>query len=410
MTDQLFAREISPGHWQWLSCNENGQWCSDAYGSGDSEALCVGLLSATPVNVIFRGQQVISTEVELDSKQRKHAAKLIPFELEDELSSNVDAMHFSFAHAGDKKTSVLYAEQSSCSGAIQDLDQQGCDVRTALPDYLLLAKADDEICLLLEAGIVSARLSEHWGFSAEQELAPLILARHADQSAFSVTPPERIKLIANTDEELNQLISFLPEAWLEIIREELIGSFWDCVDVSVSAGALNMRRGALSRQLPFTKWAAQWKKPAIFFALAFLCAVIVNVAAYFSAKSDEKVIRDAINNVYLDAVPNGRLGDVEGILKSKLKTVDTKTSAPSNFSYLLSKVIAVLDEQSEVTITSFSYSGEQEALQLTLEFTALSALTDIRAKLTELGVRSDSPRTTSLGDGYQARMKIQEAK
>lgn len=416
MTDQIFAREISSGLWQWAGCDEHGVWRENSFNSGDSEALASQMASdyssATPVSIVLRGQHIVATSVSIDTAQRKHAAKLIPYELEDELSSSVDDLHFAFTHQAHDDTAVLYADQSQCESAINDLAGQGCDVSTALPDYLMLVRDENQLVLLLEGGILTARISEHWGFSVEQELAHLILDRLAKHSALSDSPPAQIKCVAGSDGETEQLMAMLPSEWQSIEHTQVLGGFWDCFDTSVAAKSLNLRRGALSRQLPFAKWWVFWKLPLIVLALAFVCALTVNFVAYLGAKSKETQVRENINAVYLDAIPNGRLGDVERILESKLSGVGKPSSEPSNFGYLLSNVIEALpnevDAAGSITVTSFTYNGDQRALQLTIEFQALSALADLRTTLSELGIQSDSPRTSSLGDGYQARLKIQE--
>ena len=84
--------------------------------------------------------------------------------------------------------------------------------------------------------------------------------------------------------------------------------------------------------------------------------------------------------------------------------------APTNLVYLLSKVTQVVAASDNARLTNFNYNGDQMHLQLTLEVDALSTLGDIRAALTKLGVSSESPRTTALGEGYQARMRLSEAK
>lgn len=408
MTDQVFAREMSPGHWQWAGCDGQGDLQAAAYQSGDSEALASHIASNSSVSIVLRGQQVVATEVDLDSSQHKHAAKLIPYELEDELSASVDELHFAYAHRNDDATSVLYIDQTRCGEVINDISLQGCEVNTALPDYLLLQREDESVTLLLEAGILMVRLSEHWGFSVEQELAPLLLKRLAEQSALSQQPPEKLLLVADSEQEQQHLIALLPEAWQEAEQTIVTGGFWQVVDTGMSAASLNLRRGVFARQLPYAKWWSYWKLPTIVFLAAFACALVVNLAAYFGAKSAESEVREDINNVYLAAVPNGRLGDVEGILESKLKSVRQESADPSNVSFLLSKTVQALGPDSDATVTSYSYNGDQRNLQLTVEFESLDALATLRSALTDLGLDSDSPRTTSIGDGYQARIKLQE--
>lgn len=412
MTEQVFARAMHDGLWQWQICDAQGQWINGTYQTGDSEALVASLPAVnTPVNVVVRGQKVVSTQVSLDAKQGKHAAKLIPFELEDELSGSVDELHFAYQSAKGDQYSVLYADQVHCAKPLNELGEQGCEIPLALPEYLFLRRPENGICLLLEDDIVCARLSRDWGFSIELELVEIVLERLAENSAFRDQPPSKIELVAENEEALAKLVSLLPEAWRNIESESHIGGFWDGVEGVSSASGLNLRSGKFARQLPVARWWNIWKRPSYVLVAAFVVALLVNIGFYYSAKSKEKAVLSNINEVYLDAVPGGRLGDVEGILESKLKTLgSTDSAAPTNLVYLLSKVTEVVAKAENAKLTNFNYNGEQMYLQLTLEADSLSSLGNIRSELTKLGVHSESPRTTSLGDGYQARMRVSEIK
>ncbi len=410
MIEQIFARELSPGIWQWCALNKQGQCQRDSLNSGDDETLVQSLPAAnTPVSIVLRGQQVVASEVSLDAKQRKHAAKLIPFELEDELCANVDSLHFAFAHLQDDALAVLYTGRESCAEPIHTLSQQGCDVRVVLPDYLLLYREPGALTLLLEADTLSVRVSEHWGFSIEQALAPVLLERIAHHSGLAANPPVKLLLFAETEDLLTRLQTWLPDTWADIEQVEEVTDFWGAMALEPSAARLNLRRGSLSRQLPFARWWQIWRLPTYVFAAAFVLAMAFNLGAYYKAKGAEKQVLENMNAVYLDAVPNGRLGDVERMLESKLGGSSADAGEPTNFMFLLSRVSDAVAGHDDTTLTSYSYNGDQRALQLTLQFASLGALGEFRARLTERGIESDSPRTTSVGDGYQARMKVTEA-
>ncbi len=415
MSDQVIAKELHPGVWEWCICSDQSTATGRNFHSGDGEALAAFLPSAsTPVNVVMRGQQVVATEVELDAKQKKHAAKLIPFELEEELSSSVDNLHFAFGQFAENRVPVLYAEKESCEGPLSDLGAQGCDVRVALPDYLMLRRSPNGVTILSENNFVSVRLSEHWGFTIELALASVLFERITQHSALKDNPPEEVLLVAENETDIAVITTWLPSEWLEddtISVDVIEGGFWDCVDTSVSAVSLNLRRGRFARQLPFGRWWRLWKAPAIVLGVAFFVAILVQVAGFYFAKNEGQQVREKMNEVYLQAVPNGRLGgDLERLLESKLKSQNTASSEPTNFMFLLSQVTGVIAADDKTTLSSFSYSGDQRSLQLTLEFDSLSSLAEFRSTLQQRGVASDSPRTTSVGDKYQARIKIREAK
>ena len=412
MASQLIARELGSGFWQWAELDDNGSANYESLSSGDTEQLLEALRAPSQIiNVAMRGQQIVSTELAFDAKQKKHAAKLIPYELEDELSSPVDDVHFSFGQIEQDRIPVLYADMDACNTPINALDTHGLDVRVALPDYLMLRWQAGSVTLVLEQEILTMRVSEHWGFSIEADLAPTLLQRVSSHSALKNNPPQHILLIAKDEHSLATVESWLPEIWLqegvEIDREN--GDFWTSLKVSSEVNSLNLRRGRLARKLPISRWWKLWQAPVIFLSIAFILAVVVNVGDYYSAKTEAETIRDEMNQVYLKAVPNGRLGDPERVLESMLRGAGKASVEPSNFVYLLSKVTEVLGDAKTTSLSSYSYSGEQRSLQLTLEFETLAALGEFRSALQELGIASEPPRTNSVGEAYQARLKVKEA-
>lgn len=408
MIERVFARQLPGDLWQWRLSDAEGGW-RDVFSTGDNEALREVLPSTTtPVCVMISGQTVVATEAHIPAKDRRHIAKLLPFELEEELIDSIDGMHFSYGEIVDDQVPVLYSRNESISIPVNQLAELGCDVFHALPDYLLLQRPEVGATILLDEGMVYVRLSKYEGFSVDEEIAEAVVSRLTHSFDDSAT----IQLVGADEAAVKKLKKWLPETWktetgprLQGIR----GSYWDWIDTALEAEELNLRRGKYARRLPFDRWAEIWKKPAIFLGLAVLMALAVNFSAYLSAKSEDKALRAEIDRVYLEAVPNGRRGDPEGNLRSLVKGSATEDAQPTNFLYLLSKVADAVSKHEKVTLNNFAYNGQQRHLQLTLEVDNIGELTAFRDELGKLGIEADSPRTNRLGDKYQARMKVTEA-
>lgn len=412
MTEQILAREIAPDTWQW--CQHTAEGINGHTPSqGDTSALLAVLAnSSASVNLAMGGQYVVADKVRLDVKQAKHANKLIPFELEDSISTSVEELHFTHGELQDGRVPVLYIENTQCAETLKDFDEYGIEVRLALPDYLLITATENGLTILCERDKVSLRFGPHWGFTVELEMLSIFLQHFMARLEGEDFALLQLFLIAEDDETLDTVEACLPEDWRNSETcniEKQIGGFWDCLDSRLSAQKLNLRRGRFARRLPFLRWWLQWKIASIFFATAFVVAMAVQFVDYFAAKSEETLVRENIKAVYLDAIPNGRLGDMEGMLESKLKTIKATQSDPTNFVFLMSKVTEVIAGNDKIKLSNFGYSGEQKALQLTLEFESLEGAAQFRTALEQRGVASDSPRTTSVGNRYQARIKIREA-
>lgn len=408
MTERVFARQIQGDLWQWRLLTNSGEWETDAWDTGDNEALKETMPASTPVCVILNGQTVVSTHTAMDEKDKRHLAKLLPFEMEEQLIDAIDDLHFSCGEIVNGHVPVLYGREELIKEQIDTLSELGCDVFHALPDYLMLSLPEGGgATLVLDANIVYVRLGPSIGFSVDAVIAEAVISRINTEYEIGA----QIQLVAQDNEQLKQLHSWLPKAWLADEGPEILvahGLYWNYIDTSMSSEFLNMRRGKFSRGLPVDKWIPLWRLPAIFIASAFALALAVHLSAYFSAKSVETGIRQEINAVYLDAVPNGRAGDPEGSLRSLARGADSGSTEPTNFMSLLSKVSSVVSAKEKTTLTTFSYNGQQRNLQLTLEVESIGELSVLREDLTKLGVKSDSPRTNRVGDKYQARMKVSE--
>jgi general secretion pathway protein L len=401
VTAQVFAKPLDGDQWQWYLAGAN----DDTPFEGDLDSLVAALPSDnTRVTLLLPGQQFVSAEVELDAKQRRHAAKLVPFELEDELCSSVDQTHFSFSAADGDRVSVLYGNKERCEIPIKSLDDKGCDVRLVLPDYLFLPWSEGQVSLFYDGDILFVRNGEHRGFAIEAELAQTWLL-HSQSELSGV---DQLNLIGPDEESVAALENLVPADLDELDRDVRVSSFWHLLPLAPAVSSLNLRRGALSRQLPYKNWWALWQFPVYIFAAAFVVSILVNFLAYRAYKADAVEVREATNAVYLDAVPNGRLGDVERMLESKLKGSKVSVSQPSNMVFILSKLAEALEKHDAADISSLNYNGEQRSLQVTIQVDALNTLSTLRETMKEIGLESESPRTSALNDRYQARMTVRE--
>lgn len=412
MIERVIARQLSNGLWQWRLQSDGG-WNGNDYHTGDNEALAAALpASTTPVLMVLPGAEVVSTELTIDGKEKRHFAKLLPFEMEEQLVESVDNLHFSFAFFSENKASVSYLRADSLKDSLSPLLDVACDVQQCLPDYLHLKRDASDATLLLDDGLVLAHFGAGKGFSIEEDIAPLLLADLKDSFFDDVSEHSQgLNLVAEDAEGISRLRSWLPEEWLDEDGPEIRdyeGDFWQWLEVDSQYSGLNLRSGQFSRQLPVGRWWKSWKIPFAFAAVAFIVSILVMFGQYSIAKNEGRQIREQIEAVYLQAVPNGRKSDFEKRLTDLLRNSSSKGAEPTNVMPLLSGFAAAMAEQKDVTLASFRYSGDQKELQVNIEVKGLGELGQFRELLGTKGFESGSPRTSRQGDKYQARMKITE--
>jgi Type II secretory pathway, component PulL len=109
VAEKVFARQTTDGLWQWRLASVEGQWATDVYHSGDDEAMVATARTANaPVNLLVNGNQVVCCSTEIDAKEKRHMAKLLPYELEEQVIDNIEEMHLAFCSAEDDRINVAY--------------------------------------------------------------------------------------------------------------------------------------------------------------------------------------------------------------------------------------------------------------------------------------------------------------
>ncbi len=409
MTERLYVRQITDNHWQWRMQFADGSWDDDIH-AGTIELLAEWIPHGhVPVCVVMSGAQAVVRKVALEGVDRKLLAKLMPYEMEDDIIDSVDDLHFCFGAVADDHVDVLYTRNEVMEAALEEVEMVSSEVHHVLPDFMLLDLSGAAAALVLDGETVIAKFGSTIGFAVEINIAPMIIE---SLSAALDLKESAIYLVADSTDGQELLKTCLPEAWQQDESVELLcqeGCFWDYIDTQALAGPVNLRTGAFALRLPIDRWWRTWKTPAYALAAGFVLALVANFAAYLQAKSEGKEIRQQIEQVYLSAVPNGRRGDEENRLQSLLRGKGGgSASQPTNLVTILGGLSQAIDTQKDIQLSNFRYSGDQQELQVNIEVKGLSELGRFREELASSGVESDSPRTSRQGEAYQASIKLSE--
>ncbi len=410
MTERLYVRQITENHWQWRMQFADGSW-DDALHAGTLELMAESIPhSGTMVCMLLPGSKAIVRTVPVDGAEKKHLAKLVPYDMEEELIDPVEELHFCFGDVEDDQVNLVYLNREEVEASLEEIELVSSEVQHVFPEYLLLNLAGAAATLVLDGETVIAKFAGGSGFAIEINVAPMVLE---SLSADLELGEASIHLIADSAEGLSLLKTCLPEAWLQsenIDIAEQEGCFWDCLDDALIVNPLNIRSGDFARKLPIDRWWLTWKMPVYIAAAAFALSVVVNFSAYLSAKSEGKKIRSQIQQVYLQAVPKGRKGDEENRLKSLLrgKGGESSSNEPTNLVVMLGGLSNAMSQRKDIQMSNFRYNGEQKELQLNIEVKGLGELGSFRELLANNGLKSGSPRTSRQGDVYQANIKLTE--
>ncbi len=405
MSERIFVRKLDQQLWQWRVASATGKWLSDTFYTGDINLLAESIAGAT-VTLILPGQRVVSQTVETDLKDRRLLAKVIPYQIEDDIVDSIEELAFAYGPITDGQLPVVYVDEPFAAEVIAELEALGADVKRCVVDYIELAR-DSNQWLLIQDGetllVANGLLS---GFVVEKDLAALYLT-----SACAENPPENVLLVAEDEESLAQLTALLPAELLQnenLALQKEVGGFWDFLKTQTKP-LVDFRLGRLARKLPFAEWWRQWKIPASAATAAFLLALLASWSQLNAAKKAQRQIfaeRDAMFRQVVTG--NGPIQDPVRTLKGKLG--NTNQGESSRLIAMMSFVGPVMATNKDVKLTSFHYAHDGGELLLSLEAKDIATLEALRSKIAEAGLVAEIKRASVSGEINQAQMRITEGK
>lgn len=160
MADSFVLRYPAPGssadYCEWVVVDAHGVRAGDA-GQG-SLADASAALAGRRLIVVVPGEEVLLAAPDLPTRSAAKLAKLIPFALEEQLATDVEAMHFASARVGTGSAlQVAAIERARLAAWLGDLAAAGLAPAMLHPDSLLVPDNPAHVVVLLEAGRLIVR-------------------------------------------------------------------------------------------------------------------------------------------------------------------------------------------------------------------------------------------------------------
>ena len=284
MAKTLFIRLTRNGDYQWFTAGE-------VLGRGSLEQLQTEreLLSGARLWLLLPGDKVVLNQLPCTPKERRHLRKAAPYELEEQLISDVEELHFAFTTPQGDQVTAACCDQEWLQQQLDIFQELGLEVHHMVPEPLMLPLVEAGWSLGISGRSVVVRYGASQGFALESPLMPMALQQLSEQGE-----PESILLLAGNDQQLGQLQRLLPEK-----LQQRCQSRQESWPQTVSASAANspmldMRQGAFSNHLPVGRWWQQWQPVAIFAAAVLAVFVVAQVVQYNQAKSQSQKLEQQV--------------------------------------------------------------------------------------------------------------------
>ena len=392
-------------YFRWRRCNDQGRWLAPA-AHGDLSQLQAALTdSGREICLLLPGTMVVTKRMQFSAKERKHLQRLIPYELEDEVTAEIDDLHFAFGNVANDEVDVAYVDRELLLNLFAALGIAGIEIMHCLPEPLLLPRLENGWALRLGERL-DVRHDAQRGFAVDSALAmPAITALCRQQPL-----PEHVLLIAADHAELQQLRDLFSAASNDQLFAEQIdvhmADEWDSLNLAQGVN-LDLRQGEFARRLPFDKWAREWRGVAVMTLVALVAYVAVNIGQIQLYKSGQAKLLEQQVAVARQVIPQGQISDPQKQIEAQLARFDTPDGS-SNVVQLLSLIAPVIDSAANVSLSQISYVDQSGTINLTLEADSVETIQKLRGALAEKRLQVKDPTMNQRGDKYRAGLVIEK--
>jgi len=399
MRDTLLLRadSIADDEWRWLRVAADGTPYSDTQAGSIAEAAHAA--EGLRVVVLMTGIDCLLTSVRIPGRNRQKLLRAVPYALEEQLSDEVEQLHFALGEAGaGGEWPVAVINRTYMDHLVAALDATSMDVQQVIPEVLAVPYTENEITALVIEDIVLVRNGPSSGYAVDSENLDMMLSMHQDEVALP------LRMIVQPDIQPPVVDAYPGELIDEYYNDDPLYVFAQGLGVK----SINLLQGPYSRT---GDWTRVWK-PLRVTASLLLAGILVSLFAmgvdYYRLSRESAQLQARIEATFRTAMPGTkRVINPRVQMQQQLDRLQRGSGSGAGFLVLLGKTGSVLKGVPGVELGGVSFRTGR--LDLDLKITDLQSLDRLKQALAgdgglEVEIQS---ATTGADQRVQSRLRIQ---
>ena len=416
MAQTLIVRLPSPpaAETEWLAIDAAGQPAGPV--QRGSLAQVAGAAAGLDVVVLAPGTDVWLAAPVLPPGNSAKLARATPFALEDQLSEDIDRLHFAIGPRGaDGATPVAVVARETLAAWIRALEAAGLAPRTMVAETAWIPENPGQTVLWLDGHRLAVRRPGQPPFVVEA--TPLVSAFEA---AALIGEP------AGADDEPRALESGLlhltPQDW-ERVRDEVEALLprFETLRVQLLADgplpwlargraardAVNLLQGEFARAPAYVDRWREWRVAA-FLGIALLGVHVATEAAriHFANAASARSERD-IATLYAATMPGVPMRDARAQMQARLRAIRAAGAGPGAFLRTMQSLTTALGATPSAQLQSFAF--RRRTFDVTVTSKSVDALGRLSATLGRQGLHTVIQSSTPTAGGVEAHLRIRGA-
>jgi general secretion pathway protein L len=396
----LLRKDSTDGDsWRWLRLDNDGLAQGSIHAGSLADA--AGEAGGQRVVVLAPGADCLLTRVNIPGHSRQKLLRAVPFVLEEQLSEEVEKLHFAVGTTMDAgEWPVVVIEKSYMESLLAATTEAGLDVQQIIPEILAIPYAGNETSVLVENDIALVRTGNVSGYAADSDNLGMLLAL---QKVDEDEQLPALHLYVRQDTLQPDTAGFVGETRVEPYAGDPLTVFAQGLD----AKAINLLQGAYSRAGDWARLLRPWRATAALLLVGVLVSNMVLGIDYFRLSHESDQLQAQIEETFRKALPQTkRIVNPRVQMQQQLDKLQQHAGAGGGFLSLLGRSGSVLKGMQGVEISGTSFRAGR--LDMDLIVANLQLLDQLKQALMQPGkldVEIQSA-TTGKDQRVQSRLRI----
>ena len=359
------------------------------------------LIQDRKVVILLPIEQLYITSVAVQTKNKKQLEKAIPYTLEDDLTEDVENLHFSLGkRKDDGEIPVIVISKSHLDHLIKILSDVNVlpDVVTA--DIYGLDWHEDQWTLCIDDGHLLARTEQWNGFGCEtNDFTDFMNASLSEQSEM----PSKVIVYSHPDEKLEDILK-LPNVQLD--------DFWSpsaFIKGYSNDECINLLQGDYVKADKQHKTIRPWKIAAALAAIWVAISMSHSAIEYSKLNTLNKQLTAEIDQTFKRSFPDvKKVVNARVQMQQRMKEFSSSGAKTSDADFLkfVHQSGYELYKDPNILITDLQYKNNQ--LSLDIKTKNIQILETVKSKLQSKNINAELKTAKTVGDFVIARMQVSE--
>lgn len=397
----LLRKESLEGDsWRWLRLDNTGQPQGSIHAGSLADA--AGEAAGLRVVVLAPGKDCLLTRVNIPGRSRQKLLRAVPFALEEQLSDEVENLHFAVGTDMDEgEWPVAVISRAYMESLMDALTGAGLDVQQVVPEMLAIPYAGNETSVLVENDVALVRTGSVAGYAVDSDNLGMLLAL---QKVDEDEQLPALHLYVRQDNLQPDTAGFMGETQVEAYPGDPLTVFAGGID----AKAINLLQGDYSRAGDWMRVLRPWRAAAALLVVGVLISNIVMGVDYFRLSRERDQLNAQIEETFRKALPETkRIVNPRVQMQQQLDSLQRSAGAGGGFLSLLGLSGSVLKGMQGVEISAATFRAGRLDVDLTVA--NLQLLDQLKQALMQPGKLDVEIQTATTGKDQrvQSRLRIE---